>query len=361
MAKRLTTEEFILRAKKVHGGKYDYSKVKYINSKTKVVIVCSKHGSFWQIPNSHLLGFGCKGCCNDNMSELYRNTPENFIKEAQKFHGDKYDYSKIEYINSKTKIDIQCPIHGSFSQTPITHSRGVGCPKCGRENATDKTKSNTVNFIVAAIKIHGDTYDYSETKYFRAQQKVKIICPDHGSFNQLACAHLSGNGCRLCAYNKNALRKASTTNQFIKKAQKTHVNKYSYSLVSYQQNKKHVQIICYEHGIFRQRPNDHLNGYGCPKCALRVPHEKAHLYAIYDSDKNPTYIGKTVGSLDTRLMQHLNRPSPKVGKWLQRIDYTPKIKMLVSDVHIDDIDEMEQFFIQEFSTEYQLLNVIHNC
>ena len=122
---RLTTEEFISRAKKIHGDKYDYSKVDYVNATTPVEIVCMLHGSFMQKPTMHLNGKGCQICGGS-----LPLTTEEFVERARKIHGDKYDYSKVEYINSQTKVCIICPEHGEFWQIAGHHLNGVGCPIC---------------------------------------------------------------------------------------------------------------------------------------------------------------------------------------------------------------------------------------
>lgn len=122
---RSSTEEFIEKSKRIHGDKYDYSKVNYINNREKVEIICPIHGSFYQKPNSHLSGQGCPECSGNK-----RLTTEEFIKRAREIHGNKYDYSKTEYKNRKTKVEIICPDHGSFYQTPFNHLIGAGCPVC---------------------------------------------------------------------------------------------------------------------------------------------------------------------------------------------------------------------------------------
>jgi len=135
--RKLTTNEFIQKAIKIHGNKYDYSKVDYKGSKISVCIICSKHGEFWQIPNYHISssykeikGCGCPNCYNDERSFKQRRTLNEFINIAKLIHGNKYDYSKVNYINSQTKIEIICPIHGSFWQYPTSHLVGKGCYRC---------------------------------------------------------------------------------------------------------------------------------------------------------------------------------------------------------------------------------------
>ena len=191
---KLTTEEFISKAKSVHGDKYDYSKVEYVNTSTPVCIICPIHGEFWQTPNHHLGGNECPKCTHQS----YKHTTESFIEEAKKVHGDKYDYSKVEYANSHTKVCIICPEHGEFWQTPTNHMKGRGCPSCKAAKISNMRISSREHFIKKAIKVHGCKYDYSKVNYVNSSTKVCIICPEHGEFWQTPNQHLRGNGCRLC-------------------------------------------------------------------------------------------------------------------------------------------------------------------
>ena len=126
----LTTEQFIEKTKKIHEDRYDYSKVEYKHSKKKVCIICPIHGEFWQTPNDHLHGYGCPLCGKKKSDLSRRKTKEEFIEQAVKVHGNKYDYSKVEYIDIHTKVCIICPIHGEFWQDPCNHLNGANCPKC---------------------------------------------------------------------------------------------------------------------------------------------------------------------------------------------------------------------------------------
>ena len=193
----LTTEEFIKKARQVHGDKYDYSKVEYVNACTKVCIICPIHGEFWQSPTNHLRGKGCSKC-----SGKYEPSTEEFIEKARKVHGDKYDYSKVEYANAREKVCIICKEHGEFWQKPRNHLSGNGCPKCGLELRTLKRILTTEEFIEKARKVHGDKYDYSKTEYVYAKEKVCIICPHHGEFWQKSSNHLNGKGCPKCSSSK---------------------------------------------------------------------------------------------------------------------------------------------------------------
>lgn len=124
-----TTEEWIERARKVHGDLYDYSNVVYKKAHEKVTIICSTHGPFEQEANNHLAGYGCIRCGN-----AYSCTTEEWVEKAKAVHGDCYDYSNVVYKTSKEKILIRCLIHGDFLQQAASHLSGKGCPKCAGHN-----------------------------------------------------------------------------------------------------------------------------------------------------------------------------------------------------------------------------------
>lgn len=253
MSKRKTTEEFIQDAKKVHGNKYDYSLVDYKNTGTKIKIICSEHGVFKQTPNRHLSGCICKKCSVETRT---LNTAE-FIERAKIIHKDKYDYSLVCYHTAVTKIKIICPVHGEFEQKPYNHLNG-GCEKCNKAY-----KLTNDEFIKKSKEIHKNKYDYSLCKYINNRTKVRIICPIHGEFEQLAANHLKYRGCKKC----DVLNRTTTLDDFKIKANKVHNNKYDYSLVRYHNTATKVKIICPIHGIFEQSPNNHTSQkQGCPMC-----------------------------------------------------------------------------------------------
>jgi len=193
----MNKESFISKSHKIHGDKYDYSKVEYINNYTKVCIVCPEHGEFYQRPSDHLKGSGCSKCAKNK-----RLTTNEFIESAKKVHKDKYDYSKVEYINSQTKVCIICPEHGEFWQTPNAHLNGNGCPHCKADAVGKRCSHSTEHFIELAKKVHGNRYDYSKVEYANNYTKVCIICPEHGEFWQKPTMHLQGCGCQICNESK---------------------------------------------------------------------------------------------------------------------------------------------------------------
>jgi len=251
MSKKLTTIEYIIKSKKVHGDKYDYSLVEYKNSTSKVKIICPKHGVFEQLSRNHINNNqGCPSCAN--VKPL--NT-EEFITKSKEIHGDKYDYSLVEYKNNKTKIKIICPKHGMFEQMAGSHLNGYNCSKC----SIDESRKKDI-FINKSILKYNNKYDYSLVDYKRTDKLVKIICPKHGIFEQTPTLHLK-KGCQICEGNMKL-----NTGQIKIIFNKIHNNKYDYSLVDYKNNKTKIKIICPKHGIFEQRPMSHKVGNGCPKC-----------------------------------------------------------------------------------------------
>jgi len=200
--RKLTTEQFIEKAKKVHGELYDYSLVEYENNDTKIKIVCKIHGVFTQIPKNHLIGIGCRECCFINRGIKLTGTTEQFIEKAKKVHGELYDYSLVEYENNDTKIKIVCKIHGVFTQIPKNHLIGIGCRECCFINRGIKLTGTTEQFIEKAKKVHGELYDYSLVEYENNGTKIKIVCKIHGVFTQTPNRHLSGTRCPTCSESK---------------------------------------------------------------------------------------------------------------------------------------------------------------
>jgi hypothetical protein len=255
MARKLTREEFITKCKDVHGDKYDYSLVEYVGGSRKINIICLEHGLFTQRASAHSDGQGC-GMCNTMNRRC--QLPE-LLNKAKLIHNDKYDYSLVkEYQNSNSKIPVICPEHGKFMITSHHHvNRGQGCGEC--------KKMGLEVFLKKSHKKHGGVYDYSLIKtYNNNREKVPILCEKHGQFEVRVCDHIhGGQGCPSCSLDR--IRKS--LEKFIVDANEIHNNKYDYSLTEYINNKTKVKIICHNHGVFEQRPDSHLGSkQGCPLC-----------------------------------------------------------------------------------------------
>jgi hypothetical protein len=204
--KRLTQNEAIEKFKIIHGNRYDYSKVIYINVRTKVEIICPKHGSWFQTPSDHFCGNGCMKCRNENLKELKYDLSTLIRKSISKF-GDKYNYSLIkEYKGITEPILLICNKHKyKFTTTFSLHisSKGGGCRKCHYETNKSKLSSNTSEFIEKAKKIHGCKFDYTKVKYINNYTKVIIRCNVHGDFEQTPIGHvINKQGCPGCKESK---------------------------------------------------------------------------------------------------------------------------------------------------------------
>ena len=201
-------------------------------------------------------------------------TIEQIIEKARAVHGNKYDYSKAVYTKLVEPIEIICPKHGSFFQSPHQHLKGQGCPKCGIESRANKRKYTTEIFIEKAREVHGNKYDYSKAEYTDSYEKVCIICPEHGEFWQTPYSHLAGKGCPLCGDRIQGEGQRLTQEEFLRRSEEVHGNKYDYSKAAYELSKKPVCIICPEHGEFWQAPYLHLIGRGCPDCGKIIKAQK---------------------------------------------------------------------------------------
>jgi hypothetical protein len=246
----------------IHENKYDYSLSEFKGLHYKIKIICSKHGIFEQRLDHHKNGKMCPKCKYDER----KLTTQEFINKSIEKHGDKYDYSLSEYINHMTKVKIICPTHGIFEQTPNNHlsgSKNEGCcAKCNKRYIYSKDE-----IIEKANIKHNNKYDYSLIDYKNTKDKVKIICPIHGIFEQNLSQHLYKTGCSKCD------KPILNTEHFIELSKAKH-NKYDYSLIDFKSTKYKVKIICSIHGIFFQYPLHHIQGCGCPKCSTRSKGEE---------------------------------------------------------------------------------------
>jgi hypothetical protein len=266
MGSKLTTEIVIERINEVHNNKFDLSSLLYVNKRTKVEVICFEHGSFFTKIEQLLRGQGCPECGLISQGKKRRLTQNQFINKSVSVHGLKYDYNNSDYQGMNKKIIITCKIHGDFFQTPSSHLNGSGCPHCGLVSQGDKRKLGLEEFVVRSKMIHGDRYDYSNVNYENSLKKVEIICLNHGVFIQQPQNHLNGSGCPKCSIIENHENQKKTTDEFISDSILVHGDKYDYSKVNYFGGKKEVIIICEKHGEFRQTPNNHQRGNGCPNC-----------------------------------------------------------------------------------------------
>jgi hypothetical protein len=197
--RKLTVEHFLELAAETHGDQYGYDRVSDPAYHKKVEIHCREHGYYSQTCGSHLSGNGCPKCANQARADFRRRSADEVIKEFRSVHGERYDYSRMQYIDNQTPVEIVCSQHGVFLQTPGNHQSGKGCYPCGRLLTSDKHRKDTDWFVEQATQIYGDLYDYSEANYTAKKAAVTIICPEHGPFTKTPDHHLRGQGCPGCA------------------------------------------------------------------------------------------------------------------------------------------------------------------
>jgi very-short-patch-repair endonuclease len=266
--RKLTNIEFIKKANIIHNNKYLYDNVEYISSTKRVLIECKEHGLFEQEANAHMRGQGCSKCKGGVKYNL-----EDFIEKSNSVHNYKYIYEKSFYIDSYTMIGIECKEHGYFEQLPNNHMSGQGCPKCTGKSLSDDELLKRMNMM------HNNKYDYSLVLFTGMLNKVKIICSEHGIFEQKLSNHINlKQGCIKCA---NVY--LSNKEEFIIKSVNKHGNLYNYDNVIYKGAKKNVDILCKKHGLFSQSPTKHLSGNGCPTCKLSKGEHSIMIYL--DSNK----------------------------------------------------------------------------
>lgn len=273
--KKHSLEEFLRLAREEHGDKYDYSLVtQYINGTTPVKIICKTCGAiFEQKPKMHIKGHGCIYCANNR---ILGN--EEFIRRAIEVWGSKYSYSKVEYKGNKKKVIVTCPIHGDFQTIPYDFLQGHGCPECGIESIKEKRRRKPEELLRLANEVHHGKYDYTKAVFTNKRNKITIICPKHGEFEQSLGNHLLGQGCPKCKTEMQADLFSKSAEDFIKQARSVHGNFYDYSLVEYKNNKTDVIVICPKHGKFKVAPQDHIaGGNGCPICAESKLERKVRL------------------------------------------------------------------------------------
>jgi hypothetical protein len=280
------TAGFIARSKKKHGNKFDYAHTVFLGrNKGLITVGCPEHGLVTMSERGHFAGPGCPQCGETMRRNKLSLGGETFIARALETHKGFYDYSRVKYVSAHTKVEIVCPLHGAFLQSPDKHARGSVCPKCAhlftrarmvqtkpevspttgrfvKKNHADET------FEQKARKTHGDKYRYDKVQLgSNVDVKVTITCPEHGDFEQIPRFHLKGQGCPQCRIIKVGDDKRGTKESFISNAIRVHGHTFDYARVAYINDKTPVLIGCKVHGFFSQKPNTHLNGAGCRICS----------------------------------------------------------------------------------------------
>lgn len=333
--KKKTTEQFINEAKQIHGDKYDYSKVEYVNNLTKVCIICPEHGEFWQVPKQHLRGQGCPKC------GLYKNkkhdefnvrprgkkyTQEEFINKLKEIYGDKYDYSKVEYVNIHSKITLICKKHGEFVKTATDLlSVKTGCPKCNLERNADKYRLGKEKFIQKANEIFHDLYDYDRVEYINNATKVEIGCRKHGYFLCTPQNHLHGRGCPICK-----------SENFV----------YEDRLYNF------LKTIFHEEDIIRQYRSEWLTNnksldFLIPKYNLCIEHQGSQHYYLtrYENDNT--------NKLKKRIQNDVDKYNECISNGIRILYFTYELKKIPHNC-------FHELILDEKILKEKIINLIHN-
>jgi hypothetical protein len=254
---------------KIHNNRYNYSKVEWKGVEEKIIVICDIHGEFIIRPQDHKDGRGCQICSKENFVQYNKYNTKIFIENAKLIWGEKYDYSKVNYDDSNTKIIIICNKHGEYLQLPQNHLK-YGCGACGRElnkrNIELKEKSK-IEFALKANKIHENSYDYSLIEYENAASKVNVICKNHGIFSITPNNHLRGRGCPECGKEASRLSRLKSFDEYHEEYKKIYIEKYDYSRVIWEGASKPISVICKKHGEFYVLPYLHKAGKECNRCS----------------------------------------------------------------------------------------------
>lgn len=263
-SKSLTTEKVVARFKNINGNFYDYSKVEYVNIRTKVEVVCPAHGSFYIRPQCHYKGVGCKKCFIDRLTL----SEEEYLDSVKKKHNNKYDYSLVDYVDTSEKIKIVCPSCGPFEIVANKHRMGSGCPKCGHKERGKRSRGSKATFVNSAREVHGSLYNYDKVVFKLSKEKVLMHCTVHNKdFWQTPSNHIKGQKAPCCGLEDMSNTKTMTKEEFVTKSRTLHGDKYDYTNTKYVGVSYKVDILCRKCGeVFSQLAQSHLQKSGCPTC-----------------------------------------------------------------------------------------------
>lgn len=271
--RRCTTEDFIKKSIEKFSDKFSYEQTNYINSTTKLILTCKKHGLFEILPNNHLYSMtGCGKCARELNGKNHKLDTHEFISMAKEIHGDRYDYSESIYLHSLEKVKIICKIHGEFFIKPSNHiNNRQGCGKCGNASIGAAAKNDS-GLILSRIfsKKNSDLYKYTgNIKINGMKQCIDMHCHKHGGYlsspkNIIRSACF---GCKKCRVESDRL----SLDLFIKKSSEAHNGIYDYTKTDYLKSHSPIIVTCPRHGDFKVMPYIHISGKGfCPKCTTKV-------------------------------------------------------------------------------------------
>ena len=263
---RLTKEKVIEQFIEVHGYDFDYSNMVYINTHTPIEVRCKKHDFvFFPTPRNHKSGAKCTMCGREAQTEKAKKPQEKFISEVLERYGDVYDFSLLEYVNTKTPVKL---IHKEFGLVEIRPDSLLDKTIYVHKNKKKTKSTDKETFIKEAIKVYGDKDDYTNTNIISSKEKIEVRCKEHDIvFTKDIQTYLGGWGCPQCSAENYRRLRAMPKEDYYEKVKEKHNNKYTY-IDDYTTLKGVVTFICEEHGKQRKNAGSHLNGYGCKKCDI---------------------------------------------------------------------------------------------
>lgn len=278
-------QTFLNKAHAKHGDEYSFPRLKYVNSLTPVVIICRTHGKFEQAPNKFLHSGGCPKCARQKRHASRRLSVEEIKKRVSKTHGESISVDLKNYKNTRQKIEAECKVHGTFETSVANLIAGRGCFECSKLKSGLARRSDTRTWIKKAKLVHGTRYDYSKVNYTTVQEKVEIICKQHGPFYCRAGNHIhSKRGCPKCAKtgpktnHRTPTRARVSEKEFLQRLKKSrpeiNVNE---AKLQYKNMATKVVVQCPKHGDFKATPSNLLNGRGCRRCAIEKNSEVRRL------------------------------------------------------------------------------------
>jgi len=202
-------EDLVKKSIDYHGDIFNYDKLVFIDGTTPFIITCKVCGDFNHTSKLHFKNkSGCPKCKRKQgyLNKDYPFKLNDFLTKAKNVHGNKFGYDDVVYVNSYTPVIINCPIHGKSEIEPRHHYKGSGCYRCGRDSFSVKAKKykTSEQLLTALENAQGDKFDYSEVKFLvggmQGSDKIDIICKNHGLFKQAISSHVNGNGCNQCRY-----------------------------------------------------------------------------------------------------------------------------------------------------------------
>lgn len=314
--KKLSNQEFIARCFELYGDSYDYSLTVYKSSKEPVAITCKIHGEFSKPPNTILAKkSGCPSCGNAKKGQ-HNKLSKELVEAGLAEKYPKYaPFSLIGVYNSNTdEVMFKCRQHGE-QKSRISYLRGLmqetPCPVCNVEISASKRRSTQEDFITLCKEKHNNKYDYSKTIYLTSQDKISVICPEHGMFQVEAMSHKLGTGCSKC-YVDELKSRILPYSEWLARAVSKHGNLYGYDESSYKGTSEKLRIICKDHGEFWQLGNDHTNGSGCPTCT-------------YVGSKGQAKLAEFVRSLDVAVIEDY-----RIGEGKLEVDcYLPEFNLAI--------------------------------